>query len=173
MQKVSIGDGVKDKTHGTHSKPHSSGHAMSATVQIVVHNGEAVCFSPYAALDIIKAIVPSCYRHWDKTKKCWRIEDATFINSLANALRADGYTVHITNRDGSPWTPPGQRKAAGHGSTPAKHWVEQAFHDCPSDRIERLRRGLMTAFHPDLGGDPALAQRINSAADTRLGRNTR
>ncbi len=144
---------------------------MSTRVQIVVSPVDARAFTPYEALDVIKGTVPSSLRTWSKSGKCWVI-DRMCLPILANALRQAGYTVFVTDSAGLPWTPPGV--ATGHRSTPAPDWVEQAFRDCPDERVEKLRRGLMTIWHPDLAeGNTALAQRINAAADKRLRKGAR
>lgn len=145
---------------------------MTSPIQIVVDLLDARAYTPYEAREIVKGVVFSSLRHWDKNKKCWVI-DLACVPALAAALRFSGYTVYITESNGKPWTPPG-RSTPTPKQTPAADWIEQAFRDCPERSVEKLRRNLLSVWHPDLeDGDTKLAQRINVAADVRLGKRSR
>jgi len=131
-------------------------------VRIVVCADYAEIFSPFEAKNIIKAI-PT--RSWSKPGKCWQV-DIDYINMAADSLRHCGYTVFVTDLDGKKY---GSTGTHGKGSTPAADWVAAAFAAAPKDRCDKMRRGLLVAFHPDVGGDPEVAKRINAEADRRLG----
>lgn len=145
---------------------------MTKCVQVVVMgDGRARAYSPYEAREVLKAAVPSSMRRWDKARKCWHIKEQA-VPWLAEALRAFGYTVFVTDAAGDPYKRPGT-KPQGFRSTPSPQWVEDAFRECPVSSVDKLRRGLMAAFHPDAGGSLDLAQRINAAADRRQGKGPR
>ncbi len=132
------------------------------TVRIIVDgHGHADIRSPFEAKEIIK-VIPS--RRWSKSGKRWSI-DESYINLAADALRQAGYKVFVTDLAGNPYQSVGSH---GTRSTPAPDWVAAAFAAAPKDRVDKLRRGLMASFHPDVGGDPEVAKRINAEAD-RLG----
>lgn len=142
---------------------------MSRTVQIVVFGdgSSADVYSPYEAVDLVKAVVPGSLRSWSKTDRCWRIVHC--VGLLADALRQAGYTVYTTTADGQPWRSESHRQ--GRGAKPSPSWIEEAFQSCPVTAVDKLRRGLMAIWHPDKEtGDSALALRINAAADKRLGK---
>ncbi len=133
------------------------------TVHIVADgHGHADIYSPFAAKGIIR-MIPT--RTWSKTRKCWSIDEFC-INLTADALRQAGYEVFVTDQDGREYESTGVH---GTRSTPAADWVEHAFAVVPADKIATLRRGLMASFHPNVGGDPEVAKRINVEADKALG----
>jgi hypothetical protein len=47
----------------------------------------------------------------------------------------------------------------------ADHWLMGAFHAVPDEARGKLYRALATAFHPDVGGDPALMVALNAARE--------
>lgn len=114
--------------------------------------------SPYAARDVIKDAVPSTLRSWSKSKKVWLI-DPSERQHLEAVLRVAGYQVLVIgDSTPPPRTPPPQ--------PPRRSWVDQAFDVCPAHLRPKLRRALMSVFHPDLGGDTsAIAKQINTTAD--------
>ena len=141
---------------------------MSAA-QIVVGISDAFAYTPYSARHIVKDAVLSSLRRWDGSKKCWTI-DPCCVLGLSNALSDAGYAVYVTYPDGTPWLPP----ETSSDQKPAGDWIEQAFQHCPDRSVEKLRKNLLTVWHPDLeDGDTKLAQRINGAADARLGKRPR
>jgi hypothetical protein len=145
---------------------------MTGRVQIVVDSFEARAYTPYDARAVVKASVLSSLRRWDTTRKCWVI-DPCCVPVLANALKYAGLKVFVTSPNGTPWSPPGTSTLQPK-QTPAADWIEQAFRACPDRSVERLRKNLLTVWHPDLAdGDTKLAQRINGAADARLGKRSR
>jgi hypothetical protein len=145
---------------------------MMGRVQIVVDSFGARAYTPYDARHILKGAVLSSLRRWDGSKKCWTI-DLCCVSVLANALRQAGYTVFITHPNGTPWSSPGTATRPP-DQKPAADWIEQAFRDCPDRSVEKLRKNLLTVWHPDLeDGNTKLAQRINGAADARLGKRPR
>ncbi len=145
---------------------------MTGSIQIVVDRFDARAYTPFEAREIVKSVVLSSLRHWDKQRKCWVI-DHVCIPFLANALAFSNYTVYVTDSNGKPWTPPG-RSTPTPKQAPAADWIEQAFRDCPERSVEKLRKNLLSVWHPDLAdGDTKLAQRINVAADVRLGKRSR
>lgn len=108
--------------------------------------------SPYEAKDEIKTL-PWHLREWDADRKVWWV-DAAAMDDLAARLDDAGYRVR---RSGGPGAVAPRAQSAD--------WVSGAFRDCPPGGRERLRRGLMAAFHPDAGGDEETAKRINVVAD--------
>lgn len=112
--------------------------------------------SPYEARDVIKESIPSTMRSWSKTRKVWLI-DLSQKRHLTAVLQISGFQVLIIGDTPPPprYTPP----------PPQRSWVDQCFDACPPPLRTRLRRVLMSVFHPDLGGDPTIAKQINSTAD--------
>ncbi len=137
-----------------------------ATCRIVIEsNGlDAAVYSPYDYKEVVKSF-PG--RRYDKTRKCWIVAVA-FVNPLADALRGAGVQVFVTDAQGNPWRG-SSSKAHGHRDQPAADWVEQAFKAVRPDKADKLRRGLLLAFHPDHGGSHDISVRINQAADRTLG----
>jgi hypothetical protein len=129
--------------------------------RIVVDGDTAEIFSPFQAKDIIRS-VPT--RTWNKTRKCWSINES-FVNMAADALREAHHEVFVTRADGKRYTSSGTH---GSRSTPAPNWVNEAFQAAPKDRVDKLRRGLLSAFHPDHGGSHEISVKINQAADQVL-----
>lgn len=132
---------------------------QTARIVVDLMTSEASVFSPYEVRAVMRSI-PG--RRWSKSGKCWVIPMRE-VDLCADALRQFGIRVMLAGD--APKTGPHGRR-----DKPAPDWVEAAFAAVAEDKIDKLRRGLMSAFHPDLGGDPAIAQRINSAADKRLAR---
>lgn len=135
-------------------------------IQPGVFGPQAQVSCPYRFKDIPKSF-PG--RRYDSGRKCW-VLGLEQVDHVANVLRRAGCEVFITNADGSAWA----SGAPNHGNrgTPARDWVEAAFASCPVGNVARLRRGLLSALHPDAGGDAALAVRINGAADRAMGKES-
>ncbi len=137
-----------------------------ATCQIVIEpNGlDAAVYSPYEFKEIVKSF-PG--RRYNKARKCW-IVPVAFVNSVADALRLAGVQVFVTDSHGQAWTG-STSKTHGHRDTPAVDWVEEAFKAVRPDKADKLRRGLLLAFHPDHGGSHEISVQINQAADRTIG----
>ena len=118
-------------------------------------------FSPFRVKDIMRGI-PS--RRWDPRARCWRI-DELFVDMCADALRQAGLEVFVTHRDGTPYR--GGTGTHGTRSTPAPDWVEAAFAACPPSNVPKLKKVLLTIFHPDAGGSADIARRIITAAESK------
>lgn len=135
---------------------------MSAPVaRIVVQSPDrAAAYVPYDFRHIPGSI-PG--RRWDRDRKAWLVS-TSMLDVLADALREAGVTVYLHRGDGTEW------RSGKHGrrSAPAADWVSEAFHSVADELVPVLRRSLLAAFHPDRGGDPELAKRVNAVADARL-----
>lgn len=123
--------------------------------RLIVSGNTCAAFVHYDYRRIPKSMPGS---RWDRSRRAW-IVPVELLDALADALRAAGLTVYL---DGGPWTTPGPHGSKG---TPATDWIAAAFRAVPPDNADRLRAGLLRAFHPDRGGSVQLAQQINEAAD--------
>lgn len=129
--------------------------------RIVVQGVTADVYSPYEARDIMRSLPD---RRWSKAHKKWIIP-VVYVDMCADMLRAYGITVYVTAHNGQPWSGNGHH---GQRDQPAATWIEEAFAAVPLENVPVLRRSLLTALHPDRGGDPELAKAINHTADRRL-----
>lgn len=127
----------------------------------ILHQVE--CYSPFHLRDIPKALPE---RRWSKARRCW-IVPLYCVDVLADALRAAGCDVFVQDVLGRPYNGRHGRRHHGHRNQPAADWITQAFDAVPADNVAKLRRALMSAFHPDAGGDPRIATRINTVADQK------
>lgn len=125
--------------------------------RLIVSGRQCIAFVPYDFRHIPKSL-PG--RRWDKDRKAW-ILTVELVDALADSLRAAGLTVYL---DGGPWTTTGPH---GRKDKPAPDWVTAAFRAVAPGNADRLRAGLLRAFHTDRGGTLDVAQRINAAADAR------
>jgi hypothetical protein len=135
-----------------------------AVCRIVVdRNGiDAAVFAPFEFKEIIKSISG---RRWDKVRKCW-VVDVAHVDTLAAALQLAGLSVFITHANGDRWTK--TKSSQGQRAKAVSSWVDQAFTAVAPDKTEKLRRGLLTAFHPDHGGSHDISVQINQAADKAI-----
>lgn len=132
------------------------------TARIIVTPLLVKVFSPFSMRDVMRSIPGA---RWSPNGKFWSI-DRAWLNMTADSLRASGCTVFVTDTDGNPWTgsAPGPH---GHRATPASDWISAAFAACPQDKVAKLKRALLTVFHPDVGGDVAVTRQIVMAAEKR------
>jgi hypothetical protein len=137
---------------------------MTTTARIVVGSVDAKVYVSIHLKDIVKA-VPG--RRWVPEARCWVVQLA-FVDETANAPRAAGCTVFVTNPDGSPWS--SGRASAGHRSTAGPDWSRALLEAVGPERAGRVFSALARILHPvTAGGDVALMSALNDAR-RRVGR---
>ena len=94
-------------------------------------------------------------RHWVANRKRWTVP-AEQINGCAALFHEAGCTVTV---DGAVWTPPAQHS----GSVPSSRveLLNRMFEAIPDRLVSPTHRALIRVWHPDTGGDHALAQDLN------------
>lgn len=135
-----------------------AGVIVIAQARIVILGDRlAVAYLPFELRRIPEAFPRS---QWQEHEKGW-VLDATFANSLADALRAGGACVYVTTRAGEPWS--GSETPHGHRATPSVDWLA-ALHGLvgveAQNAIYRAVRRCLTAY---LGGDPRALRALNAA----------
>ena len=134
------------------------------TARLVVYGDFTDVFSPYEMRDIMRTIPTRTY---SKTNRCWTIH-TTHIHLCIIALESAGCTVFVTHPDGTPWSSSQRRTpppSSSSSSSTVATWVDQAFAACPPANTNRLRKSLLSVFHPDVGGDADTTRRIITAAE--------
>lgn len=105
------------------------------------------------AVEVIKR---APVRHWDKDAGCWRVP-AEHAGLIAELFRGAGYEVR--HPLGARAWAPGQRLPA------EPEPVAALLAIVPEHLRTPTVRALAKVWHPDVGGDHALMQRLNTAAD--------
>jgi hypothetical protein len=114
---------------------------------------EAAVRFPYDEnlIDIVRD-VPG--RRWVPASKYWTIP-LYEINGCAAMFSEEGCTVTV---DGEVWTPP---VAVLPVPSNRVDLIARLFESIPDYLVQPTHRALVRAWHPDTGGDKALAQDLN------------
>src|SRR4051812_90479 len=111
-------------------------------VQMVVDGQVARVYVPYDLKDLVKALPE---RQWLKDLKAWAVP-TSYVDGLADGLRAAGATVYVTTPNGLPWSGGGRRH--GFGDTPALGWADVLFRAVGPAHHDAVYRALSKALHP-------------------------
>jgi hypothetical protein len=103
------------------------------------------------ALAALKSQVPGSAREWDPDEKLWIVHEP-YVDRILATLRDFVGMVEVADL-----RRPGRRPG------PVADWASALFNALPDHLRQPAFRALSKVLHPDIGGDPRLAQQLNDA----------
>jgi hypothetical protein len=93
-------------------------------------------------------MIPSSDREWNPEDKTWKIR-RTHLESISKILKQCSFQTTVDTID---------RAVRIVEKT---DWIKEIFSLCPPQHYAKLYKGMMSSFHPDVGGNNDIAKRIN------------
>jgi len=107
--------------------------------------------TPYLAefVEELKDRIPPHGRHWDRVKKMWYVEPSWADDARELVSWYFGTDIAVTAKNEPP------------------EWAKTLYvqENAPIQVVEAAYRALSKLYHPDMGGNATLMQRLNTAVE--------
>ena len=142
---------------------------MSAAIHIAANGTAEVAFDYcHSAVEEIKARIPYHSRAWDPERKVWTIAAGPFVFVAIDILQDifGKHDVHVQDDRA------GRRPDHGAAAIDTAYRTLHLQPTAPPQLIQAAYKCLSRMIHPDMGGDVAKMQALNSAMDSLRDRPT-